>query len=213
MPPRPPGYRLMTHDRRLGVRRVAGADEAGRGCLAGPLVVAAVCMEVDRIDRRRLAHLDDSKRCSPELRERLYGAVLRQAEQVAVVVIPAPEIDRRGLHRSNLRALNQVLSALDPAPDVSLVDGFHLGADACPHRRLIGGDGRSAAIAAASIVAKVVRDRYMRRIADRYPEYGFDQHVGYITPDHGDAVRVHGVTPLHRRSWNAKAYAELGDAV
>jgi ribonuclease HII len=173
------------------------------------LVAAAVCFDVDTIPRRRLAHLDDSKRCSPELREDLYGAILAIAAQVAVVVIPAPEIDRRGLHRCNLHGLARALEALDPEPDVCLTDGFAVPACGRAHRRVVGGDGTSAAIAAASVIAKVTRDRYMHRMAAEYPQYGFEHHVGYITPDHGDAVRKHGVTPLHRRSFQAQAYAAL----
>lgn len=206
---RPPGLRLIAHDRRMGVRTLAGADEAGRGCLAGPLVAAAVAFDVDRLRGRRsaaLRMLDDSKRHQPEAREQLYGAIVATAMQIAVCVIPAPSLDTRGLHRSNLDALRRVLLAIDPAPELSLTDGFELAGFPRPHRRLIGGDGRSAAIAAASIVAKVTRDRYMHRIAPEYPDFGFEQHVGYITPAHTQAVRRHGVTPLHRRSFHAIAY-------
>ena len=172
-------------------------------------MVASVCYDVERVDRRRLAQLDDSKRVPPELREELFTAIMQMALQVVVITVPAAEIDRRGLHKSNLRALGQALESLDPAPDVCLTDGFSVPGCGREHSRLIGGDGRSAAIAAASIVAKVVRDRHMHRMADRYPEYGFERHVGYITPEYGAAVRRHGVTPLHRRSWHARAYAEL----
>jgi len=172
-------------------------------------MVGAVCFDVDRVDRRKLARLDDSKRVAPEVREELFGVIMQQALQVVVIAVPAAEIDRYGLHRSNLRALGRALEAIDPAPDVCLTDGFAVPGCGREHSRVVGGDGRSAAIAAASIVAKVVRDRYMHRMAEHYPEYGFERHVGYITPEHGDAVRRHGVTPLHRRSWQARAYAEL----
>lgn len=207
-----PGRRLLAHDRELGVRFVAGADEAGRGSLAGPLVAAAVCLDMDRLRGRRCAALgllDDSKRHTAERREALFQAVVESAAQVAVIVIPAVQIDRRGLHRSNLHALGTALCALDPEPDVCLTDGFPV--PGCPrqHRAVVGGDGRSAAIAAASIIAKVTRDRFMRRIAPRYPGFGFDQHVGYITPEHTRAVRTLGPTPLHRRSFEAIAYAQL----
>jgi ribonuclease HII len=171
--------------------------------------VAAVCFDVERLDRRRLARLDDSKRCAPELREELLPTILELALQVVVIAVPAAEIDRYGLHRSNLRALGRALEAIDPAPDVCLTDGFSVPGCGREHSRVIGGDGRSAAIAAASVVAKVVRDRHMHRMAERYPQYGFERHVGYITPEHGAAVRKHGVTPLHRRSWQARAYADL----
>jgi len=207
------GRRLLAHDRSLGVRLVAGADEAGRGCLAGPLVAAAVCLDVERLSgprMRPLADLNDSKQHTAERREELLDAVLACAEQVAVCVIPAAEIDRRGLHRSNLAALERVLRRLEPVPEVCLTDGFALAASCgLPSRRVIGGDGRSASIAAASIVAKVTRDRLMHRLAAHYPGYGFESHVGYITPEHTRAVRERGLTPLHRRSFAAMAYEQL----
>ncbi|HYX85827.1 MAG TPA: ribonuclease HII [Gaiellales bacterium] len=210
--PARPGRRLLAHDRGLGARLVAGADEAGRGSLAGPLVAAAVCLDVDRLRGPRCAPLgllDDSKRHTEESREDLFDVVVACAEQVAVCVVPAAEIDRRGLHRSNLYALGRALCALDPEPDVCLTDGFPV--PGCPrrHRAVVGGDATSAAIAAASIVAKVTRDRFMRRIAPRYPGFGFEQHVGYITPEHTRAVQTLGPTPLHRRSFEAMAYAQL----
>jgi ribonuclease HII len=207
-----PGRRLLAHDRDLGVRFVAGADEAGRGCLAGPLVAAAVCFDIDRLRGRRCAALgllDDSKRHTPARRDELFQAVMESAAQVAVCVVPAPEIDRRGLHRSNLWALGRALCSLDPEPDVCMTDGFSVPGCARRHRAVVGGDGRSAAIAAASIVAKVTRDRFMHRIASEYPEFRFDRHVGYITAEHTRAVREHGPTPLHRRSFEAIAYAQL----
>ena len=207
-----PGRRLLAHDRELGVRFVAGADEAGRGCLAGPLVAAAVCFDIDRLRGRRCAALgllDDSKRHTPARRDELFQAVIESAAQVAVCVVPASEIDRRGLHRSNLWALGRALCSLDPEPDVCMTDGFSVPGCARRHRAVVGGDGRSAAIAAASIVAKVTRDRFMHRIAPDYPEFRFDRHVGYITAEHTRAVREHGPTPLHRRSFEAIAYAQL----
>ena len=200
---------LLAHDRSLGVRRIAGADEVGRGCLAGPLVVAAVCLDVERVTEADLVGLDDSKRVPPPQRAELLRHVMRVADAVAVIIVPADQIDRDGLHQSNLRALARALESIDPAPDVCLTDGFAVPACARAHRRVVGGDGTSAAIAAASIMAKIVRDRFMHGVAERYPEYGFEQHVGYITPDHGAAVRRHGVTPLHRRSFRAAAYADL----
>ena len=207
-----PGRRLLAHDRELGVRFVAGADEAGRGSLAGPLVAAAVCLDMDRLRGRRCAALgllDDSKRHTAERRETLFQAVVESAAQVAVIVIPAAQIDRRGLHRSNLSALGRALCALDPEPDVCMTDGFSVPGCVRAHRAVVGGDGRSAAIAAASIVAKVTRDRFMHRIAPQYPQFRFDRHVGYITAEHTRAVREHGPTPLHRRSFEAIAYAQM----
>jgi ribonuclease HII len=207
-----PGRRLLAHDRGLGARLIAGADEAGRGSLAGPLVAAAVCLDMERLRGARCAPLgllDDSKRHTEARREELFEAVVACAEQIAVVAVPASDIDRRGLHRSNLHALGAALCALEPEPDVCLTDGFSVPGCARPHRRVIGGDATSAAIAAASIIAKVTRDRFMRRVAPRYPGFGFDQHVGYITAEHTRAVRELGPTPLHRRSFEAMAYAQL----
>ena len=203
------GQRLLRFDRRLGVRWVAGADEAGRGSLAGPLVVAGVLLDYARLHGHRvrpLALLNDSKQVPPEGRETLFRAVVGCASQISVRVVPCGEIDRVGLHRSNLWGLRTVLADLCPPADACLVDGFRLGSAAPPHRAIVDGDTKSAAIAAASIVAKVVRDRVMRRLDALYPRYGFSSHVGYITPGHSAAVREHGPCEQHRRSFNARAY-------
>jgi ribonuclease HII len=156
---------------------------------------------------RPLALLNDSKQLAPEERERLFHAVTAAAEQIAVRIIPSGAIDREGLHRSNLAGLRSVLTSLHPPAEACLVDGFRLGAAAPPHVAVIDGDTKSAAIAAASIVAKVVRDHIMRRMDAVHPRYGFSSHVGYITPRHTRAVREHGPCGQHRRSFNAKAYA------
>lgn len=209
-----PVTRLLRFDRRLGARLVAGADEAGRGSLAGPLVTAAVLLDYDVLSGHRvrpLAALNDSKQVDPVVRERLFHTVLAIATGVAIRVIPAPVIDRDGLHRSNLAGLRAVLDDF-PEADERLVDGFRLGAQAPPHRAIVDGDTKSAAIAAASIVAKVTRDRLMRRLDALHPRYGFASHVGYITPAHTDAVRAHGPCGQHRRSFNARAYATVSAA-
>ena len=206
------GRKLLQFDRKLGARLVAGADEAGRGSLAGPLVVAGVLLDYGTLRDHRvrpLAYLNDSKQCPPERREQLFGAVLAAAERVAVRVIPASEIDRNGLHRSNLRGLREVLWELSPPAEACLVDGFRLGRLAPEHRAVVDGDEKSAAIAAASIVAKVTRDRLMRRLDAVYPSYKFSSNVGYITPDPSRRVIAHGPSPIHRRSWRARCYAEL----
>ena len=209
--PVPVGQRLLRYDRRLGVRFVAGADEAGRGPLAGPLVVAGVLFDYERLHGHRtrpLALLNDSKQVDPQTREQLFRAVVLGAAQVSVRVIPATDIDRKGLHRSNLWGLRSVLSDLAPRAEACLVDGFRLGPLAPPHKAVVDGDTKSAAIAAASIVAKVTRDRVMRRLDALHPRYGFSRHVGYITPSHSAAVREHGPCDQHRLSWSAKCYAE-----
>jgi len=202
------GQKLLRFDRRLGARLVAGADEAGRGSLAGPLVVAGVLLDYGSLREHRvrpLTYLNDSKQCSPERREELFRAVLACAERVAVRVIPSGDIDRNGLHRSNLAGLRAMLEAVGPA-DVCLVDGFRLGPLAPEHTAVVDGDEKSAAIAAASIVAKVTRDRLMRRLDALYPAYGFAQHVGYITPGHSAVVRERGPSAVHRLSFQALCY-------
>ena len=209
--PPPPGQRLLRFDRRLGVRYVAGADEAGRGSLAGPLVVAGVLLDLDCLRNHRvrpLAALNDSKQVAPAEREELFGAVVSCATRVSVRVIASVDVDRNGLHRSNLWGLRSVLSDLAPPAEACLVDGFRLGPQAPPHRAVVDGDTKSAAIAAASIVAKVTRDRLMRRLDSLYPRYGFRSHVGYITPGHSAAVRAYGPCEQHRRSFQALCYLD-----
>jgi ribonuclease HII len=206
-----PGQRLLRFDRRLGARWVAGADEAGRGSLAGPLVVAGVLLDYACLRDARtrpLGRLNDSKQCVPEEREELFHAVLGCAARVVVHVVPPIEIDRRGLHRSNLDGLIACLSALAPPAEACLVDGFRLGPRAPAHRAVTDGDEKSAAIAAASIVAKVTRDRYMRRADALYPAFGFHSHVGYITPGHSAVVRARGPSEIHRRSFQALCYLD-----
>ena len=208
--PRPPGQKLLSFDRKLGARFVAGADEAGRGSLAGPLVVAGVLLDYECLRNHRvrpLAFLNDSKQVAPPAREELFRAVVGCATRISVRIIPAGEIDRTGLHRSNLWGLRSVLADLAPPAQACLVDGFRLGPAAPKHVAVIDGDTKSAAIAAASIIAKVTRDRLMRRLDALYPRYGFSSHVGYITPGHSAAVREHGPSEQHRLSFNALAYA------
>ncbi|HEX7082699.1 MAG TPA: ribonuclease HII [Gaiellaceae bacterium] len=203
-----PGQKLLRFDRAFGARFVAGADEAGRGPLAGPLVVAGVLLDYASLREHRvrpLAQLNDSKQVDAATREELYRAVISCAESVSVHVFPPAVIDREGLHRSNLHGLRSALWACQPA-DVCLVDGFRLGPAAPPHRAVVDGDTKSAAIAAASIVAKVTRDRYMHAADALYPGYGFCSHVGYITPAHSRAVRERGPSEIHRRSFRALCY-------
>jgi ribonuclease HII len=203
------GQKLLKFDRQLGARLVAGTDEAGRGSLAGPLVVAGVlldygCLRDHKV--RPLGFLNDSKQCTPERRETLFHAVMGCAEQVVVRVIPHGQIDRIGLHRSNLAAMREILHVLSPPAEACLVDGFRLGPTAPAHQAVVDGDEKSAAIAAASIVAKVTRDRLMRRMDALFPHYGFSSHVGYITPDHSRTVRERGPSRIHRRSFQARCY-------
>ena len=192
---------------------MAGADEAGRGCLAGPLIAAAVLIDYERLshsDRRALAGLHDSKQMTEERRLEMFPSVLRAAARVSVVIRSAAGIDRRGLHVTNLEALSNALERLRPGESaISLVDGFSLPRCRVPHRRVIGGDRTSAAIAAASVLAKVTRDRYMHEAATTHPGWGFEEHVGYSTPEHRAAIDRLGISPLHRRSFQSVAYTQL----
>ena len=205
--------RLFAFDRGLQSRFVAGTDEAGRGCLAGPLVAAAVLIDYERLshsDRRSLAGLHDSKQMTEERRLEMFPSVLQAAERVSVVVRSAAGIDRRGLHVTNIEALSNALERLAPGEGtISLVDGFSLPRCAVPHRRVVHGDATSAAIAAASVIAKVTRDRYMHEAAVRHPGWGFEEHVGYSTPEHRAAIEEIGISPLHRRSFQSVAYSQL----
>ena len=192
---------------------MAGADEAGRGCLAGPLVAAAVLIDYEALtnaDRRSLSGLHDSKQMKAEKRDELYPAVMRAAERVSVVVRSARGIDDRGLHVTNIEALSSALERLRPGAEATcLVDGFSLRQCSVPHRAVIEGDGTSAAIAAASVIAKVTRDRYMHSAAGKHPGWGFEEHVGYSTPEHREAIERIGISPLHRRSFQSVAYSQL----
>ena len=162
-------------------------------------------------DRRALSGLHDSKQLSAEWRERLYPAVLRAAARVSVVVRCVRGIDDRGLHVTNMEALASALERLQPPAETAtcLVDGFSLRGCSVPHRAVVEGDGTSAAIAAASVVAKVTRDRYMHGAGREHPGWGFEEHVGYSTPEHREAIGRIGISPLHRRSFQSVAYAQL----
>jgi ribonuclease HII len=155
-----------------------------------------------------LAYLNDSKQLDHAQREQLFRAVIASADRVSVRVVSHFEIDRTGLHACNLAGLRQVLDALSPPAEACLVDGFRLGRAAPEHVAVVDGDEKSAAIAAASIVAKVVRDRVMRRLDSLFPRYGFSSHVGYITPHHSERVRAHGPSLIHRRSFAALCYED-----
>lgn len=204
---------LFRFDQGFGHRFVAGADEAGRGCLAGPLVAAGVLLDYEKLgaaERKMLAGLDDSKRKTLEEREALYPAVIHCAERVVVTARCAPGIDARGLHVTNLNALADCLSRVAVPGAKCLSDGFRLGSRcAVPHEAVVGGDARSAAIAAASVVAKVTRDRYMERAAESYPGWDFAGNVGYSTPEHREAIMANGISALHRRSFASTAYSQL----
>jgi ribonuclease HII len=206
------GRRLFQFDRGLGVRWIAGADEAGRGCLAGPLAAAAVLFDIEALgvrEVRALSALNDSKQHDPEAREALYPIVMRTAAKVVVVSRCVRGIDGYGLHKTNLAALRDALAAVARPGCLCLVDGFAVPDFGYEQRPIVDGDATSAAIAAASIVAKVTRDRFMHRADDVHPGWEFRSHVGYSTPEHRDAIQRRGVSPLHRLSFQSTAYQQL----
>jgi len=211
-PNRPTARRLFAFDRALGRRFVAGADEAGRGSLAGPLVAAAVLFDYERLglrEVRALSALNDSKQHTSEAREELYPVVMRLAARAAVVSRCVRGIDARGLHVTNLAALRDALIRVARPGCVCLSDGFPVGDVGHEQQAVISGDARSAAIAAASILAKVTRDRYMQRADTLHPGWEFATHVGYATPEHRAAIMALGVSPLHRMSFQSAAYQQL----
>jgi ribonuclease HII len=197
------------------VRLIAGADEAGRGCLAGPLIAAGVLFDYDALtvrELRSLGRLNDSKQHSPQAREELYPLVLQSAARVVVVSRCVRGIDARGLHKTNLAALREAMRGVTRGigGDVlCLVDGFAVAEFERPQRAIVNGDATSAAIAAASIVAKVTRDRYMCHADSEHPGWSFAEHVGYSTPVHREAILRLGVSPLHRMSFQSLAYQQL----
>jgi ribonuclease HII len=192
-------YTLERTLHRRGFGRVGGADEAGRGACAGPLVTAAVVLPAGR--RGEVPGLADSKLLTPAARERAYDEILARAESHAVVIVPAAEVDSRGLHRCNLEALRRALVRLSPGPDYVLTDGFGVDGTGSPALAVWKGDRVSACIAAASVLAKVVRDRIMVELHDTYPEYDFAQHKGYCTAAHSAALTRYGPCPEHRMSY------------
>jgi ribonuclease HII len=187
--------------RRVGFMHVAGVDEVGRGCLAGPVVAAAVVLHPDR----HVANVSDSKAVPAEERELLYDQITRCAIAWAVAGADPLEIDRINIHQASLRAMQRAILALAPLPDIVLVDAFRVPGLPMAQRGVAHGDRRCSAIAAASIIAKVTRDRQMRDLHARDPRYGFDRHKGYATADHLDAVARYGYSDVHRRSFRPSA--------
>ncbi len=191
---------------RAGLAPVAGVDEAGRGACAGPLSAAAVVLPDG--PRGRVAELADSKLLTPAARDRVYDRVLAQALAVAAVLIPAAECDRLGMHVADVTALRRALARLPVRPAFVLSDGFPVDGTGAPNLAVWKGDRVAACIAAASVVAKVTRDRYMARLHERHPQYGFEVHKGYCTPEHQRALDTHGPCPEHRwRFGNVRAAA------
>jgi len=182
-----------------GFPHVAGADEAGRGACAGPLVVAAVVLPQGR--RGEVPGLADSKLLTERAREAAYDEVVRRALAWSVVVVPPQEVDRQGLHVMNVRAMRQAVSRLEVVPSYVLTDGFPIQGMPAPTLAVWKGDRVAACVAAASVVAKVTRDRMMADLDARFPAYGFATHKGYSTPEHTAAMAEHGPCSEHRFSY------------
>ncbi|MBR7192116.1 ribonuclease HII [Gordonia sp. JH63] len=204
-PPRSPVRRaagLRTFEfalHRQGLGPVAGVDEAGRGACAGPLVVAACVLKPTQLVS--LADLDDSKRLTERTREELYRSVTRYAQSWSAVIIEAAEIDRIGIHVANIEGMRRAVAALDVKPGYVLSDGFAVPGLTAPSLPVIGGDGAAACIAAASIIAKVTRDRIMVAMDDDLPGYDFAIHKGYSTALHMSRIDAAGPSPQHRMSY------------
>jgi len=195
---RPRASRTVENEiRRLGYVHVAGVDEVGRGCLAGPVVAGAVVLHDDRY----VAGIADSKVLTADERERLFDLIVRAAVGWHVAVVDAAEVDRLNIHRASLEAMRQAVLALNPLPGLVLVDAFRIPGLSMAQRPVVGGDRRCTAIAAASILAKVTRDRLMCELHARDPRYGFDRHKGYATKAHLDAVDRFGYSEVHRRTF------------
>ena len=182
--------------RRRGFRIVAGADEAGRGACAGPLVAAACVLPSGR--RGRVPGLADSKLLTAAARERVYAEIVDRAVSWSVVAIPVEDLDARGMHVTNIEALRRAVCALDVVPDYVLTDGFPVAGLSRPALAVWKGDRVAACVAAASVLAKVTRDRIMTELHERWPEYDFAGHKGYITDVHSAALDRHGPCPEHR---------------
>ena len=202
---RTPGLALLAHDRALGQRFVAGVDEAGRGALAGPLVAAAVLLEPGALgaeEQALLMRLNDSKKLSASVRDELVLVIGAVALSIAVVAVSSTEIDEHGIQAANLGGLSRALDLLTaPEGAALLVDGFTLPMQARAHQQLVKGDATSAAIAAASIVAKTTRDRVMEGLDVESPGYGFAAHAGYGTAVHREAITRLGPCHAHRFSF------------
>ncbi|SEO89465.1 ribonuclease HII [Trujillonella endophytica] len=196
--------------RRRGFPAVAGVDEAGRGACAGPLVAAACVLPSGR--RGRVPGLADSKLLTPAARERVYAEIVERAVAWSVVVMPVDDLDARGMHVTNIEALRRAVWLLDPGADYVLTDGFPVSGLARPTLAVWKGDRVAACVAAASVLAKVTRDRMMLDLHERFPEYDFAVHKGYITDAHSAALDRHGPCPEHRRRFVNVARAAAAHA-
>jgi ribonuclease HII len=198
VPPVSAPYHYEARAWRSGLARIAGVDEAGRGPLAGPVVAAAVIIAPER----RIRGLADSKLLPSERREELFGLIGARALAIGVGIVDQETIDRINILQATRRAMLEALAGLAIVPDLVITDFVALAGLPCPQRNLVDGDARCASVAAASIVAKVTRDRLMLDADRAFPQYGFAQHKGYATPEHLAALDRHGPCPLHRRTFS-----------
>ena len=185
-----------------GVKLLCGVDEAGRGPLAGPVCAAAVMLPQNCL----IEGLNDSKKLSEKKREALYQEILNRAVSYGIAFATVEEIEEHNILGATFLAMNRAIARLDPKPELALIDGNRCTGIQIPSRCIVGGDGKCADIAAASVLAKVTRDRYMRQMAELYPQYGFEKHKGYGTKAHYAAIREHGPSPIHRPSFLRKMH-------
>ncbi|RXT15095.1 ribonuclease HII [Ammoniphilus sp. CFH 90114] len=183
--------------REAGYQYIAGVDEVGRGPLAGPVIAAAVILP----EEFKLLGLNDSKKIPAALRESYYEVIINHAISYAVAFSSPEEIDQMNIYQATMKVMRSCVTQLPIQPDICLVDGLEVKEFPARQLALVGGDGLSVSIAAASIIAKVTRDRFMKEAAGKYPQYGFDCNAGYGTPDHLAAIAQYGPSPLHRKSF------------
>ena len=187
-----------------GVQRIAGVDEAGRGPLAGPVVAAAVMFPKEYL----LDGVNDSKKCTPKQREELFTLIMEQAMSVGIGIVDHEVIDRINILHATHLAMRKSMEQMNLQPEYALIDGNSFHHDSLRFQNIIGGDATSFTIAAASIIAKVTRDRLMCELDARYPQYGFARHKGYGTRQHIEAIRLHGLCEIHRKSFHLHALQE-----
>jgi ribonuclease HII len=213
------GWKIERRHWKLGTQVLVGVDEAGRGPLAGPVVAAAVSFDQKRCKKFPIAlhELDDSKLLDAGTRDKLFDLIQEHADAVGIGIVEAPEIDAINILQATMRAMTIAVEQLaerlylkERVPECLLVDGNYFRTTLCyPFETVIGGDGKSPHIAAASIIAKVTRDRIMTALHEQYPQYNFAQHKGYGTPAHCAAIREFGMSEVHRRSFRAKSLQDL----
>lgn len=189
----------------LGYKTIAGVDEAGRGPLAGPVCVAAVILP----DNIYLEKINDSKKLTDKVKDRLYDEIIQKALAYSIVMVSNETIDEINILNATFKGMCEAVSSLKITPDYVLVDGNRVNGMDIPHECIVGGDGKSISVAAASVLAKVTRDRYMLKLDEKYPQYNFKKHKGYPTAEHFEAISKFGVSPAHRKTFKYKG-VEIG---